>query len=161
MKTKSIYVIVLMMAVWAGFRCAPKTDVAAELSIVEQTIRDDIGWALFKDIDLLYSITAQDSDLLIINPDSSSIEGFEAFQKVADTFWLDPRFVATHFEVKNLKVNLSQSGTVAWFFCNLDDFGEWDGRPFGWKNVRWTGVLEKRDAKWVHTQMHFSFPTGK
>ena len=160
MKIKSIHFVLFCGILFLELGCRQKTDMAAELAIVEQTIHDDIGWALTKDIDLLYSITAQDSNLLIINPDSSRIEGFAAFQKVADTFWLDPRFVATHFEVKNLKVNFSQSGTVAWFFCNLDDFGEWDGRPFGWENVRWTGVLEKRDGKWVHTQMHFSFPTS-
>jgi len=25
-------------------------------------------------------------------------------------------------------------------------------------NVRWTGVLEKRDGRWLIMQMHFSYP---
>ena len=39
------------------------------------------------------------------------------------------------------------------------DFGEWDGTPMAWENARWTGVLEKRQDKWVIAQMHFSIAT--
>ena len=45
---------------------------------------------------------------------------------------------------------------MAWFSCLLDDFGEWDGQPVGWKDCRWTGVLEKREGKWLLVQQHFS-----
>jgi hypothetical protein len=57
-------------------------------------------------------------------------------------------------------VTFSRSGDVAWWSAMLDDLGEWDGRPIGWKNTRWIGVLEHRDAGWVITQMHFSFTAG-
>ena len=66
-------------------------------------------------------------------------------------------FKAVSFEIRDLKINISESGTVAWFSCRLDDFCEINGNPDGWENVRWTGVLEKRQEKWVHVQMHFSF----
>ena len=32
-----------------------------------------------------------------------------------------------------------------------------DGQPGCWQDTRWTGVLEKRDGRWVIMQMHFSF----
>jgi hypothetical protein len=137
-----------------------EVDVAAETAAIEQAINDGIGWAIEKDLELLYSRMAQDDKLLIINPDSSQIDGFGAFQQTAKDFWMDPRFKATDFEVMDLQVTLSESGTVAWYYCLLDDFGEWDGREIGWDNVRWSGVVEKRDGRWVHVQMHFSFPQG-
>lgn len=56
-----------------------------------------------------------------------------------------------------LRVNLSRSGTVAWYSAKLDDFAEWQGQPVGWENARWTGVLEKREDRWRIVQMHFSF----
>ncbi|MBN2147729.1 MAG: nuclear transport factor 2 family protein [Anaerolineales bacterium] len=43
----------------------------------------------------------------------------------------------------------------------LDDHAEWNGEPTGWDNARWTGVLEKRNSKWVIVQMHFSFATDE
>jgi hypothetical protein len=46
---------------------------------------------------------------------------------------------------------------VAWYSCILDDYGEWQEKPYAWMNTRWTGVLEKRDGKWLIMQMHFSF----
>jgi hypothetical protein len=30
-----------------------------------------------------------------------------------------------------------------------------------WKDTRYTGVLEKREGKWVFCQMHFSFAVDK
>ena len=55
-----------------------------------------------------------------------------------------------------LKISFSGDGDIAWFYCLLDDFGEWDGQKIGWENVRWTGVLEKVNGIWIFRQMHFS-----
>jgi len=73
---------------------------------------------------------------------------------------MDPRFKATRFDVRDLRVTFSRSGDVAWWSAILDDMGEWDGRPVGWKDTRWTGVVEQRDGSWVITQMHFSGAAG-
>ncbi len=156
--------IVLLLVLVTGsllpcVSCQTAVNTEKELAAVTQVVNDGIGWALNKDLDLLYSIVAQDDDLLIINPDSSSMRGFNAFAKHAEAVWMNPAFKATEFEVKELKITLSASGMVAWYFCILDDFGEWNGHPFSWENVRWSGVVEKRAGTWVHTQMHFSFPT--
>jgi len=129
-----------------------------EQQIIEKVINDNIKWALNKDLDLLYSTIRQDSTFLIVNPDASLIEGFKAVERTAKSFWMDPRFKATYSAVKELRINLSKDGTVAWYYCLLDDCGEWDGRPYKWENARWTGVLEKIDGKWVILQMHISFP---
>jgi len=128
-----------------------------EKMVIATVINDNICWALTKDQELLYSTMQQDSTLLIVNPDDSMIDGFAGIVETAETVWMDPRFKATHTEVKNLRITLSASGTTAWYFCLLDDFGEWDGRPYKWENARWTGVLEKIAGKWVIRQMHISF----
>ena len=131
-----------------------------EKKIIEQVINDNIGWALNKNLDLLYSTLKRDSTLLIVNPDASMIEGIKEVEETANSFWMDPRFKATHSEVKNLRITISASGDAAWYFCYLDDFGEWDGREYRWENARWTGALEKINENWVICQMHISFPKG-
>jgi hypothetical protein len=133
-------------------------NVQREKRIIEKVINDNIRWALTKDLDLLYSTLQKDSTLLIINPDASMIEGFRGIQETANSFWMDSRFKATYSKIKDLRITLSRSGIVAWYYCLLDDFGEWDGKPYRWENARWTGVLEKTDGDWVIRQMHLSFP---
>jgi hypothetical protein len=44
---------------------------------------------------------------------------------------------------------------------NRTTCGEWNGKPSCWKDTRWTGVLEKREGRWVIVQMHFSFAKDK
>ncbi len=130
----------------------------AERAIVKKVIHDSIGWALTKDFERLYAIMAQDEAFFIFHPDSkSTITGFEMFFEMAEDSWVTEDFRATDFSVKELKINFSQSGTVAWWSAYLDDHAELKGKPIGWDNARWTGVLEKREGEWVIVQMHFSF----
>jgi len=136
-----------------------KPDFADDRAVVERPIRAFIGWALTKDRPLLERVIAHDADLFIVNPDSTYVLGWDAFVKNFD-FWMDPRFKATSFDVRDLRVSFSRSGDVAWWSAKLDDPGEWDGRAIGWKDTRWTGVLERRDGVWVIVQMHFSFASG-
>ena len=127
---------------------------------VEKVIRDSIGWALTKDIDRLFSIMAQDDNFFIFHPDSeSTIVGFDAFKAFGEGIWLRDEFKATDFAVRELRIKFAEAGNVAWFSCFLDDHAEWNGKPIGWDNCRWTGTLEKRSNRWVIVQMHFSFPT--
>jgi SAM-dependent methyltransferase len=74
---------------------------------------------------------------------------------------MDPRFKATGVDVRDLRINFSRTGDTAWFSSILDDCAEWDGKPMCWEDARWTGVLEKRDDKWVIVQMHFSLASDK
>jgi hypothetical protein len=78
-------------------------DLAKERALVEQTIRASIGWALTKDRPLAERVIAHDADLFMFNPDSKSTTvGWEAFVKNF-TFWMDPRFKATSFDVRELQ----------------------------------------------------------
>jgi ketosteroid isomerase-like protein len=132
-----------------------------ERAAVEKAIRASIGWALAKDRPLLESVLAHDDGLFIFHPDSkSTVAGWDAFVRLF-VFWMDPRFKATRFEVRDLRVTRARSGDVAWFSAILDDCGEWDGKPSCWLDTRWTGVLEKREGVWRIVQMHFSFAADR
>jgi ketosteroid isomerase-like protein len=152
---KSYFLPTLLVGLLLGFECRP--DAAQEKAGLERLIRDSIGWAITKDRPLLERIMAHEDDLFLFNPDTkSTVVGWDAFAKNFE-FWMDPRFKATRFEIRDLRLTLARGGGVAWFSALLDDLGEWEGRPIGWKDTRWTGVLEKRNGRWVIVQMHFSF----
>jgi ketosteroid isomerase-like protein len=131
-----------------------------ELSPIEQAIHACIGWAKTKDFGLLYGVIANDADFIEVHPDGTIVRGFEEFRK-AEAFWGSPDFKAVRYEIRDLKIKLSRSGEVAWFSAILDDINEWKGRPANWEDTRWTGVLEKRDGRWVMVQQHFSFAEKK
>lgn len=135
------------------------SDKETEIKAVTTAIHNSIGWAKNKDFKLLYSIISNDSDYIEVDPDVVIIKGFDEF-KNNETFWMNPDFKAVRYDIRDLTINLSEKGEVAWFYCILDDINEWKGQPASWMNTRWTGVLEKREGRWVMVQMHFSFAKG-
>jgi hypothetical protein len=133
----------------------------AEKEVIAQVIRDNIGWALTKDRALSESTMAHDEDLFYFWTASTfTVRGWKQHVKYFD-MWMDPRFKAVRTEVRDLHVYLSHSGDVAWYDAILDDVVEWDGKLGGGEDIRWTGVLEKRDGKWVIVHMHASLAADK
>jgi hypothetical protein len=133
-----------------------QTDSNNEIEAVKTSIHGAIGWAKTKDFTVSNRIIANDSNYLEVDPGNRIVRGFKEFKK-NEAFFADPRFKAIRYEIRDLKITFSKSGTVAWYYCVLDDINEWNGKPACWLNTRWTGVLEKRDGTWVIVQMHFSF----
>jgi ketosteroid isomerase-like protein len=153
------YLLLVAAIVLTVATCGPEqtSDREAEIAAVERAIDGTIEWAKTKDFDLLYSIIANDSAYLEVHPKDEVVKGFSEFKRMEE-FWASPDFRSIRHEMRDLQINLSRSGDVAWFFCILDDINEWRGQPASWINTRWTGVLEKRDGRWVMVQMHFSNP---
>jgi len=129
--------------------------------VIAKVIRDSIEWALTKDRKLQESTMAKDENLFYFWTHSDSpVIGWDEHVKLFK-IWMDPKFKATFTEVRDLRINFSRSGDVAWYSAKLDDQGEWDGKALGDKDIRWTGILEKREGKWVIVQMHASLAADK
>jgi len=139
-----------------------ETGLQAEKTEISRVIHDSIGWAGSKDKDLLYDCFARDAELFWFSPaDAGTTRGFEAFTETVEGFFMHEDFQAVSYEVKELEIQLSRSGDVAWWRCRLDDFNTWKGQPVNWDDIRWTGVLEKREGRWLIVQMHFSDPNDR
>lgn len=140
----------------------PETNLAAEKVEISKVIHNSIGWAATKDKKLVFSCFADDPDLFWFSPrDDGTVHGFRMFADQTENFFMLDDFKAIRYEIRDLHINLSRSGDVAWFWARLDDFNTWKGQPANWEDVRWTGVLERRDGRWMIVQMHFSSPTDK
>jgi hypothetical protein len=127
---------------------------------IAAVIEASIGWAVDKDLPRLYRSLVQDERLFLFHPDEdSTIVGFQAFQSMAERVFLDPAFQATGHAIRDLRIQVDATSTVAWFSARLDDHGTWNGAPCGWENARWTGVLLRELDEWRIVQMHFSLPT--
>jgi len=124
---------------------------------VAEVISNVIGWAKTKNLDLFFGSIAQDEDYISVTPGARVIKRFEDVKKNVP-FWMSPDFQYVRHELKDLEITFSRGGDVAWFFCVLNDINTYKGEPASWENTRWTGVLEKRDGRWVVVSQHFSFP---
>lgn len=134
-----------------------KIDRVKESEQIITALNNVFSWAVEKDFKLFFNTISDDSNFISVTPYKRVKFGIEDVKK--DTsFWASPHFKAIRHELRDLKIRISNSGEVAWFFCYLDDINEWKGLPANWENVRWTGVLEKHNGKWRIVQQHFSFP---
>jgi ketosteroid isomerase-like protein len=140
----------------------PEPSEHPEYETVKAVIEDSIGWAIEKDLDRLLQIFANDEDLFIWWVGSNGgAEGIDDLKKTAETVWMTPDFEATKFEFRDVRIRFSEDGKMAWFSCHLDDCGIWKGQEACMKNVRNTGVLEKRGDQWTIVQSHASWPVDK
>ncbi len=138
-----------------------KSDTMNDEQQIVKALHDSFRWALTKDRALFESVFARDDDFFTYYPDSkSTVLGWKEFEKFLEN-WMDPRSKATGYDIKNLRVVISRTGEVAWFSAMVDDEGEFDGKPWGTKDIRWTGVLEKRGGSWKICQQHMSEATDK
>ena len=128
---------------------------------IAKIIHDSFRWALTKDRALFESIFAKDNDFFTYYPDSkSTVVGWKQFEKFLES-WMDPRNKAKGFDIRDLRIVISKKGEVAWFSAIVDDEGEFNGKPWGARDIRWTGVLEKRGGSWKICQQHMSEANDK
>ena len=126
---------------------------------VKKSIEQSIGWAIEKDFDAMFQLWA-DNMFHFWLFSNSMVVSLDSFKIYAEQ-WKNPDFRGTRFEFRDLRITFSQSGDVAWYSCYLDDCGSFKGVESCLENVFQTGVLEKRDGRWVHVQMHGSYPVDK
>jgi ketosteroid isomerase-like protein len=134
----------------------PSLDKTNDEHEIIKTLHDSFGWALTKDRALFESIFARDDDFFTYYRDSkSTVVGWNQFVPYLES-WMDPRNRAKGYDIRDLRIVVSKTGEVAWFSAIVDDEGEFDGEPWGIKDTRWTGVLERRGGSWKICQQHMS-----
>ena len=139
----------------------PESNKTRDKSEIKRILHDSFGWALTKDRVLFESLFAKDDDFFTFYPDSkSTVRGWSQFEKFLEG-WMDPRSIATGFEIRDLRIIISQNGDTAWFSAIVDDEGEFEGVQWESKDIRWTGVLEKRGGTWRICQQHMSDANDK
>jgi hypothetical protein len=153
-----IFMVVLFALAFAG-RAASQESTSPDYEAVKQTIEQSIGWAVKKDFDAMFRLWADNMfDFWLFS--NSIVIGLDNFKIYAEQ-WKDPDFRGTRFEFRDLRIVFSRSGDVAWYSCFVDDCSSYKGKETCMKNVFRTGVLEKRDGRWVHVLGHGSYPVDK
>lgn len=147
-------VVVLPMCLTTGTVVAAEN--AGDREAVKTAIEQSTGWAVEKDFEAMFRLWGDDMFHFWLFS-GSTVVGLDSFKTYAER-WRDPDFRGTRFELRGLRIVFSRSGDVAWYSCTLDDCGAFKGQELCLENVFQTGVLEKREGRWVHVLMHGSYP---
>jgi len=154
----TLFMVLALSLVFAG-RAASTENPSPDYELVKKAIEQSIGWAIEKDFEAMFRLWADNMFHFWLLSDSTVV-GLDNFKKYAER-WKDPDFRGTRFEFRDLRIVFSRSGDVAWYSCTLDDCGSYKGKESCLKNVFQTGVLEKREGRWVHVLMHGSYPVDR
>ena len=137
--------------------CVQQVDFDAEKEQVNAVL--DIcnkGWET-QDIAAISNVYAQDSDMIAFGTDlAERFVGWEDLEKSIKEMFA--AFNDVTYEISNRTIKIGKSGDVAWFTEIQDIKLIMNEEKIELKNGRNTGVLEKRDGKWVIVQSHFSLP---
>lgn len=125
---------------------------------VEATIEQFFHSMDTQDLELMEKLSAHDKDMIHIGTDTSEIwKGWDALH--AATIEQFEGLEYYEAEVKDLQINVSRSGEVAWYAHRLDARIKSRGRDEQvWTGARFTGVMERRNGQWVMVQTHVSLP---
>jgi hypothetical protein len=110
-------------------------------------------------MELLSNTVAHDEDMVCFGTDAAErwvgwVSLKESLQKQFDAV------ENTKISAKDQVIMISQSADVAWFSYIMDAQVELQGDQVNFEGMRVTGVLEKRDSKWVIVQFHVSVPVA-
>jgi ketosteroid isomerase-like protein len=104
-----------------------------------------------KDLVALMSLWAPDEGVVFI--DDTPEAPFVGPAKIRESYERDfKRFTIKSTEFKS--INIGSRGDVAWFAAEIVTLVEQPSKTFPLPG-RWSGVLEKREGKWLFVQSHY------
>ena len=113
----------------------------------------------YQKIELAEEIWADDEDIVAFG--TSSDEKFVGWKAIKNTIQKQfDTFKDTYISVSAQKININNTGNTAWFSEIVNYNFIRDSIPMSYEGIRYTGVLEKRDGKWVIVQSHMSIPSN-
>ena len=155
MQNKFLIVLLVVTAFCSTNGCTQTVNINDEKAKVKLVVDEFYKTFETKDMNLLSNIVAHDSNMVNYGINSDLVfVGWNALRdSMAKMFSV---MKTTKMAIRNQVINVDPSGNVAWFseMCDMDL--EYDGHPMQINNQRYTGVLQKRNGKWLIVQFHHS-----
>ena len=156
---KLMLLTTILFFVLCYLNCQKQIDIEAEKAQIKIVI-DKLDQSIKNgDIDLYTECMAHDSDMVTFGTDvAERFVGWDALKESIQKQFLS--FKDVNISVSNQIIKVHNSGNVAWYSEIID----WDlvvqDQLVNIKGLRLTGVLEKRNDKWIIVQFHASVPVS-
>ncbi len=124
---------------------------------IESVIRNFFMALDTQNLELMEAIIGHEEEMVHIGTGKGEIwRGWEELHKAtAEQFKKLEYYKA---EIQKLRINIADSGDVAWYSHILNARIKSDGKEHVLNEARFTGVLEKTAGRWVMVQTHVSVP---
>ncbi len=159
MKKLMLFTVLLSFFAFFGCRCpqAPEVDVKSEKTAIKSVLEKYALANENQDMNMIEEIWCPSESIVSIGTESGErLMGFSqirnAIQRQFDTF------SETFISYRDQVIELSDDGNTAWFSQRMNYNFIFDGKAHTFKDLRYTGVLTKRDGKWKIVQTHLSVP---
>jgi hypothetical protein len=134
-------------------------DIESENAEIENTLDKYIMANEKEDFALIESIWAPEDDIVLYGTDSDErLVGWDNIQKVIKRQFT--MIENTYISASDQVIKVSDCGNTAWFAERLNYNFIYNGEAHSYDNIRFTGVMEKLDGRWVMVQAHLSLPAS-
>ena len=156
--TSLITVLTVLLFASCG-DCEKKFSVADETIAIEQLLENYIIANETQDFDLIESIWAPESDIILYGTDSHErLMGWTNIRNAVKSQF--GQIDETYISASNQFIKINCTGSTAWFAEALSYNFMYNGEAKKYEGLRFTGVLEKMDGQWKLVQAHLSVPAG-
>lgn len=136
-----------------------KVDSATEIAEIENTLEKYIMANEKEDFVLIESIWAPQDDIVLYGTDSDErLVGWGNIKEVIKKQFslIENTYISSSDQI----IKVSDCGNTAWFAERLNYNFIYKGTAHSYDNIRFTGVMEKMDGRWVLVQAHLSLPAS-
>lgn len=112
-----------------------------------------------QDLDLIEKIWSPDEEIVLYGTDSD--ERLVGWSNIRTAIKEQFGFISdTYISASNQFIKLNCTGNTAWFAETLNYNYMYQGMAHKFEGLRFTGVVEKIDGKWLLVQAHLSLPAS-
>ncbi len=136
-----------------------KTNCKKDKEAIENLLENYIIANENQDFELIEEIWAADDDIILYGTDSDErLMGWKSIKEaIKEQFGY---ITDTYISASNQLIKLNCTGNTAWFAETLNYNYMYRGEAHSYEGLRFTGVVEKIDDKWVLVQAHLSVPAS-
>ncbi len=154
---KYIFIFFSLIFFLSGCTQRQEVNIEAEMLKVKEVVDKFALMMETENLKMFESIISKDEDMVNYGTDAAERwVGFTAFKDAIQKHF--DGFENSKLTVSNQTIKVHSSGEVAWFTEIVDWNLVAGGTPLNLEGIRITGVLEKRNDKWVIVQFHGSVP---
>ncbi len=155
------FVILLAVFIFAMSGCRYKgsevVDVKAETDQVKALIEKYVMAVEEENFEFIEHIWAESENITMIGTDlNERLTGWKQIENAYKTQFKN--FEDTYVNVSDQVIRLNKSGTTAWFSLVMNYNFIFKGNAVSYSGIRFTGVVDKIEGKWLLVQGHLSIP---